>query len=450
MPHTGDASAQRTLKTMARRDTLSLPDSAEAMWVEVIHKMESVYADLVRHQQALEQKNSALEEAQHFISSVLSSMTDVLIACDSDGRIQQVNAALEQLTGYLASEIVGQPLAELFDSQSRAVVQTFTTTLMKESLIDCELNVRCADHSVRPLALNCACRYDADNRPVGMVLIGRPIGELRRAYEELKKTQQQLVHSEKMASLGRLVAGVAHELNNPISFVFGNMHALKRYSERITTYLQRVEHQLPADIHEQLRQELHIDRILADIGPLVEGTLEGAERVSEIVQELRRYSGGQRESVDTIPLPAVITKAVDWVLRASRHKPDVHYHLPECLPIQTRKGPLHQVLVNLVQNAVDAMDKSPNPQLTITCTATENSVVVAIHDSGPGIREQDLARIFEPFFTSKPVGQGTGLGLYISYGLAQELGGSLTADNPEDGGACFYLTLPRVFAEVHS
>ncbi len=429
--------------------SLDLPPSAEIAWIEVIHKMDSVYADLVRYQVELEEKNSALEEAQQFIGSVLSSMTDVLIVCDTEGIIQQVNAALETLIGKPRHELLQRPLGEIFAADSVAMTEQFPERLGRESLVDCEVSLCCADGSTAPLAMNCSSRYDHDGRLLGMVLLGRPVGELRRAYDdlnrahhELKQTQQQLVHSEKIASLGRLVAGVAHELNNPISFVFGNMHALKRYGPRITEYLAEVDTQVDSPRLRQLRRDLKIDRILDDIGPLIEGTLEGAERVSDIVQELRRYSGGQKEERSRFELPPLIRKAVQWVIKASRLKPEVHFELPGSLEIEGCKGMVHQILVNLVQNAVDAMAQLAQPRLTLACESTADAILIRVIDQGPGISQQDLAHIFDPFYTSKPVGQGTGLGLYISYGLAQDLGGDLSVENHPGGGAMFTLTLP--------
>ncbi len=428
---------------------LELDAGSENAWIEVIRKMDSVYADLVHYQIELEQKNAALELAQQFIDSVLSSMTDVLIVCDTGSRIQQVNAALEKLTGFPASEFVGKPLVEVFGDDSRSKLQHFPERLGSHSLIDCEVNLRCADGSNAPLAMNCSSRYNNSGGLVGMVLIGRPVGELRRAYDdlnqahhELKQAQQQLVQSEKMASLGRLVAGVAHELNNPISFVFGNMHALKRYGERITRYLEQVERETDSPALRQLHEELRIGRILDDIEPLIDGTLEGAERVSDIVQDLRRYSGGQREEAALFDLPGAIRKAVQWVIKAERIKPEVHYSLPPKLKYLGRKGQLHQILINLVQNAADAMEKRVQ-QLDVVCeTNGSGCIEIRIRDYGPGISEQHLPHLFDPFYTSKPVGQGTGLGLYISYGLAQEMGGTLSARNHPRGGAEFILELP--------
>jgi len=429
---------------------LELNPVSEEAWIEVVQKMDAVYADLVHHQVELEHKNAALEEAQQFIGSVLAAMTDVLIVCDRNGRIERANAALEQLTGRTEADLIGAPLQTLFAENSAPLIERFADKLHGEAVI--------ADHEVAlidkggnqtPLAMNCSSRYDHKGALVGFVLIGRPIGELRRAYaslnrahHELRQAQQQLVLSEKMAALGRLVAGVAHELNNPISFVFGNMHALKRYGERLTMYLQAIDRGESAEDLQALRAKLKIDRVLADIAPLVDGTLEGAERVSEIVQDLRRFSSTQSEAADAFNLARVIRTAVSWVVKACRTKPVTSFDLPESLEVVGRKGPVHQIIVNLVQNAVDVMAGVDAPRLEIAARAENGAATVIVRDHGPGITEDAMERIFEPFFTTKKIGEGTGLGLYVSYGLAEELGGKLEAANHPDGGAVFTLSLP--------
>ena len=422
--------------------------NSEEAWIEVIQKMDLVYADLVRYQVELEEKNSALEEAQRFIESVQAAMTDVLIVCDIQGRIQRANGALEKLTGHTEAELMNRSFKELFVESSQSLVDGFADKIRSETVYDCEVNLIGADGKPTPLAMNCSSRYDHDGRLVGMVLIGRPVGELRRAYEELnithrelKQAQEQLVHSEKMASLGRLVAGVAHELNNPISFVFGNMHALKRYGDRITRYLQAVHDGVDETQRERLRRELKIDHILSDIGSLIDGTLEGAERVSDIVMDLRRFSGNQQEDNQPFQLAPVINTAVDWVVKAARRKPDLTIEVPEELEAIGIKGLVHQILVNLVQNALDVMEEMETPKLMIRGWRDWDNVRIEVRDFGPGIPKQNLMRVFDPFFTTKDVGKGTGLGLYISYGLASDQGGSLMASNHPDGGAMFTLTL---------
>lgn len=431
-------------------EVLALNPDSEAGWIDVIRKMDDVYADLVHYQVELEEKNAALEEAQQFIGSVLSSITDVLIVCDVRGRIQQVNHALEQLIGRRERELLRQPLSTLFAADSQGMVGEFSEKIRSDAIVDCEVSLVSSDGRPMPLATNCASRYDHNGRLVGMVLIGRPVGELRRAYQDLsrahadlKQTQQQLIQSEKMASLGRLVAGVAHELNNPISFVFGNVHALRRYEERMIRYIEGLEAKVDAGVVQALREDLNIERILADMGPLIDGTLEGAERVSEIVQELRRFSSGQKEQPTPFELPEVIRTATHWVVKSVRRKPQVNFSLPASLPIVARKGHVHQILVNLVQNAVDVMEGNATPRLDVSCEEEGERVCIRIHDTGPGIPAEALGKIFDPFYTTKPVGKGTGLGLYISYNLAIDQGGELRVENHPEGGAVFTLSLPH-------
>ncbi len=431
-------------------DAIELGQDSEDAWIEVISKMDEVYSDLVRYQVELEEKNAALEDAQRFIGSVLSSMTDVLVVCDINGRIEQANAALLKLIGRSEAELLGKPLATLFCKESAALAEQLPERVKFDKAVeDAEAAMIGRDGEHALMAINCSSRYDHDGRLVGLVIIGRPIGELRRAYRELDRahrklsqTQQQLVFAEKMAALGRLVAGVAHELNNPISFVFGNMHALKRYGERITRYLRAVDECGDPDALRSLREELKIDRILKDVAPLVDGTLEGAERVSDIVQDLRRFSSGQRESSEVFDLTRVVRTAAEWVVKSARNKPAVEFHVPERFEIEGRKGAVHQIVVNLVQNAVDVTADQAEPRITIACGEEGGRARVSVADNGPGIADEDRDRIFEPFFTTKPIGQGTGLGLYVSYGMAEEQGGGLEAGNGPDGGAVFTLTLP--------
>lgn len=431
-------------------NSISLGGNSEEAWIDVIQKMDEVYSDLVHYQLELEQKNAALEEAQAFIDSVLTSMTDVLIVCDTRGRIQQANGAFQALSGLSLDALVGTELSQIFAPDSQSFIRLLTQTIHDNNMIvDEELLLLNEHGEASPFSMNCSARFDHEGRFVGIVLIGRHLGELRRAYKELdqahqklRNTQQQLVFAEKMTALGRLVAGVAHELNNPISFVFGNMHALRRYGDRITKYLRAVDKGGSAEDIGALRKELKIDRIMEDIGPLVDGTLEGAERVSEIVQELRRFSSVQKETQEPFNIVQVIRTATQWVVKSAASKPKVAYHMPEELDIISRRGPVHQIIVNLIQNAVDVVEKQDEQIIDISCIVTDEMIRIHVKDNGPGIRADAVDRIFEPFYTTKPLGQGTGLGLYISYGLAEELGGNITISNSTEGGAEFILSLP--------
>ena len=424
--------------------------TGEESWIEVIRKMDEVYNELLQYEVALEQKNAALEETQQFLYSVLGSMTDLLIICDRTGVIQEVNAATTQLLGKREEQLHGMPIGSLLaDDESRQKMEAIFARVRVDPVTDCEVVFRSEDGQCNPASLNCAPRHNKVGKVVGVVLAGRPIGELRRAYhalheahQELKAAQQQLLHAEKMASLGRLVAGVAHELNNPISFVLGNAHSLTRYMERLSRYLNTVHAGAPPGEIEALRRELRIDRILEDLGPLLAGTIEGAERTRDIVDGLKRFSAMGKDESRPFNLTDVIDTAVRWVVQSRAKSFSVARDLPPDLPVRGSPGQLQQVVINLVQNAVDATAGVRKPKLFIRGELRHGQVVVTFYDNGPGIDESALGKIFDPFFTTKPVGKGTGLGLSISYGVVERHGGRLTGANHPDGGALFTLTLP--------
>jgi two-component system, NtrC family, sensor histidine kinase HupT/HoxJ len=424
----------------------------EATWLDVIHKMDEVYSRLVADETELEEKNVQLEQSQQFIFSLLSAMSDVLIACNEDGLIEETNAALCELVGSTEEALRGTPVLDLLadeESVQRWLLAMHHSASREGAVV--EINLRGLGGQAVPVDLNCTPRRDSAGRPVGRVLVGRPLGELKRAYRQLrdahdalKQAQQQLLHSEKMASLGRLVAGVAHELNNPISFVLGNVHVLRRYGDRLGRYLAAIHQlELPAEV-QALRDELRIDRIVNDLPSLMDGTLEGAQRTTDIVSGLKRFSAVVREEVADVELNAVVQRAIHWVKKGTAPRFEIEFAPAEPVHVTGNSGELLQVMMNLIQNAYDAAvtvaDRSP--RLAITLHREGAAVHLKFADNGGGIAPEHLSRVFDPFFTTKSVGKGTGLGLSISYGIVEQHGGQLTAENLTGGGAQFTLTLP--------
>ncbi len=424
----------------------------DSAWMDVIHKMDEVYQQLVRDEVALEEKNAELEQSQQFILSLLSAMSDVLLACDSRGRIEETNAALCELVGQDDASLRGTSVLALMADASSSlhlgqVLNQGSPTTRGSEL---EINLRDASGQPVPVDLQCTPRRNAHGRIVGHVFVGRPMGEIKRAYKQLQQThealkqaQQQLLHSEKMASLGRLVAGVAHELNNPISFVLGNVHALKKYTDRMARYLEAVHAQVPAAELAELRQRLRIDHALADLPSLMDGTIEGAQRTTDIVHGLKRFSVMDREEREPVELNGVIERAIHWVKKGTA--PDFLIHWtpqPACWALGS-SGQLLQVLMNLIQNAYDAAKgHTASPALWITLSQDPAWAHIGLRDNGPGIPTEHLGKLFDPFFTTKPVGQGTGLGLSISFGAVEQHGGVLQGANAPEGGAVFSLSLP--------
>ena len=431
------------------------PDSAvlgEQAWIEVIQKMDEVYNDLLQYEVALEEKNAALEESQQFIESVLAAMSDILIACDRHGVIVEVNSSLCHFAGKTAAELEGRPLYDLFaDNTEQARAREVFARFGKDGVHDQEFFLRAGDGSTVPVSMNCTPRLSQTGKLMGMVVTGRPVGELRKAYQalrqahdDLKRTQGQLLHAEKMISLGRLVAGVAHELNNPISFVLGNVLSLKRYAQRLEGYLEAVHATAAADDEtlREARRELRIERILADMPALIDGMIEGAERTRDIVDALKRFAAVDKMMPEQVNINEVIERSVRWVVQSASAKVAVDVDLPSDLRCTGSSGQLQQVAMNLVQNACDAMASQDDARLRISGTVADGMVRLRFSDNGPGISDSDLGHLFEPFFTTKPVGQGTGLGLSISYAIVERHGGKLTASNEASGGATFILSLP--------
>ncbi|TXT34981.1 MAG: PAS/PAC sensor signal transduction histidine kinase, partial [Comamonadaceae bacterium] len=243
----------------------------EGAWLDVIQKMDEVYSRLLTDEVALEQKNAQLEASQQLVYSLLSSMSDVLVAADAQGQIEQTNQALCELVGSSDAALMGVPMHSLLhNGQGADLLQGMMqrpTHLRQGDTV--ELMLRDHTGQAVPVDFTVTPRYDGRRRCVGYVFVGRPMAEIKRAYrqlheahEALKRTQQQLLHAEKMSSLGRLVAGVAHELNNPISFVLGNVHVLNRYTTRLRQYLDALHAQAglshnPALI--ELAQKLRIE-----------------------------------------------------------------------------------------------------------------------------------------------------------------------------------------------
>lgn len=420
------------------------------MWLAVVQRMDEVYAELIGQQVELEARNREVEEARAFTMGVLDTMGEMVIVCDTGRIIERTNAAVDSIFGTDPGAMTGRRIDDLLDPDGAAAVvsEIDAAIAARRQIRDREMLFAAPDGPL-PFEVNGTPRQDRRGRAAGIVLVARPVGELRRAYGELaaahrrlQEAQAQLIQSEKMASLGRLVAGVAHELNNPIAFVYGNTHTLGRYGERLKTYLDAIHAGADTATIAEMRQSLRIDYLLGQLQGTVEGMVEGAERVRDIVADLRLFASGRRSDDETFDLEPVVRSALAWVRRTPGPDVTVSVDLAGPLDIRGHAGQMHQVIMNVIQNAFDAMADCPDRRLTIEGGRQESRIRLTIRDNGPGIADTALTRMFDPFFTTKSVGKGMGLGLSISYGIMADHGGRISAENHAGGGAAVTLDLP--------
>jgi len=231
-------------------------------------------------------------------------------------------------------------------------------------------------------------------------------------------------------------------LNNPISFVYANAHALERYATKFETYFDRVGEGASRAELIALREELRLDRELRNLREAVRGAREGAERVRDIVADLRRLSADGSGELAEFDLVDTSRVAANWVLRGRAGGVDLRHEGCDSLIVRGRAGHIQQVVMNLVQNALDVLEGQTGGRITVTCRAEGDRAVLQVADNGPGVMPDVQAMIFDPFFTTKPVGKGTGLGLSISHKIASEHGGTLLLCPDQARGACFRLELP--------
>ena len=283
---------------------------------------------------------------------------------------------------------------------------------------------------------------------------GEPLGRRRTTEtddEHLRNIEAQLLQADKMASIGQLAAGVAHEINNPIGYIHSNLATLSEYVRNllllISTYESLLRQSLPdGDARRAqiaaLKEQADYDFLVRDLPNLLSESREGTERVRKIVQDLRDFSrAGNTEEWTLADLHQGLDSTLNIVWNDLKYKCEVlrqYDEIPrvECLPSQ-----LNQVFLNILVNAGHAI--ANHGSIKVATRREGENVVVAISDSGCGISPENLDRIFDPFFTTKPVGQGTGLGLSLSYGIVRKHGGRIEVESKPGVGTTFRIVLPQ-------
>ena len=270
------------------------------------------------------------------------------------------------------------------------------------------------------------------------------IKELEKANSNLKEAQTKLVHSAKMTSLGQLVAGVAHELNNPIGFIYSNTTHLKDYFEKLITIIDEIEKN-PAQ-SAKIKAEHEFDYIRTDLPLLIKSCQDGAQRTRDIVIGLRNFSRLEESQLKEIDIRESLNTTLDLLQGEIKNRILVHRQYDNIPPVMCYASQINQVLMNLLSNAVQSISANGEIWIVVSllkaAAGSPGKVQISIQDSGSGMSSDVIEKIFEPFFTTKDVGKGTGLGLSISYGIVQNHGGDIQVKSEKGVGTEFIMTIP--------
>ncbi|MCV3215401.1 hybrid sensor histidine kinase/response regulator [Plectonema radiosum NIES-515] len=277
--------------------------------------------------------------------------------------------------------------------------------------------------------------------------------EVNQALENLKQAQLHLVQGEKMAALGQLVAGIAHEINNPVNFIHGNLTYVKQYTQDLLEFVQLYQKHYPNPVDEirKRAKDLDLEFLQGDLVKILGSMAMGSDRIRDLVLSLRNFSRLDESELKPVDIHAGIDSTLVILQHRLKGRPDFpaieiikdYKQLPEveCYPSQ-----LNQVFMNILSNAIDALEESAiaSPTITIRTSAIDtNWVTVCIADNGVGIPEPIRSKLFDPFFTTKPVGKGTGLGLSISYQIVTEKhGGNIECHSTAGQGTEFVVRIP--------
>jgi PAS domain S-box-containing protein len=412
-----------------------------------------------------------LEALRRDTRDIIENINSALLVVDPGGRITFANLAAERILGGLGEEagedVSGEIGRETGDLNGRQIADWFAADEENANPIEaCLLNgsrsrgaetiLQRADGKWIPIGLSCSPRLDAEGVSRGAVAIFQDLSEIKELEIQVRQT-------EKMASIGQLAAGVAHEVNNPMGFIHANLHQMSEYLADLNKYFEataRLEQaalegdleviRAAADDVRVLGREIDLDYVRSDFEKALLESREGAERIRHIVKDLRDFSRPDLPARTPTDVNQALDSTANIVYTMMRHAVVLEKDYGELLKIDAYPMQLKQVFMNLLVNAYQAIELRGLDEPGVIRLETKQigeEIVVRVVDSGVGIEEADLAHIFEPFFTTKPVGAGTGLGLSTSFNIVERHGGRFLVESEIGRGTTFEVWLPLLAPE---
>ena len=415
---------------------------------------------------ALQDVHVAQQEAKK-LAVVAEHTQNAVIITDAIGKIEYVNEAFEEMTGYHKEEVGGQKPGDFLQGPNTdtATKKYISEKLGEQKPFSAEIINYTKEGREYWINLDISPVFDGDEL-VNFVGIQADITEIKlqkdklqkdknqaeQAFTQLKHNQSSLIQTEKMSLLGQLTAGIAHEINNPINFVYAGtntlrllvsdmMKVLDQYDVLAKQVVAGEDHLAQMEEIEALKKEIEYVDLKEDINGMLEDITKGTERTEEIVKSLRTFSRIGEDGFRKADLHDNIDSTLVILNTKFKDRISVEKHYAEFLPdVACNIGEINQVFVNLISNAIDAIDGKG--VIHIKTWADQSHAYISIADSGAGIPEERLSKIFEPFFTTKDIGKGTGLGLAISHGIIENHQGTIEVKSEMGKGTVFVIQLP--------
>jgi two-component system NtrC family sensor kinase len=410
-------------------------------------------AELRQEHDELSRIYSKVSTAKQEWEGTIDRVDDMLFLADPGRRILRCNRTFREFVGRSYAEIIGQPFDRLLPEAGVDVepsferpVECFHERTGKWFVVSHYPFEEVSGGGIRGTIV---AIHDSTELKKAAEDLTRKNLRLNEALAALKRSQAKVLHQEKMASIGQLAAGVAHEINNPIGFINSNLSTLGKYLSRLSGFLAVqsgcIAAGAPPELVESVRQQqasLKIDYIVKDLEDLVRESLEGAERVRSIVADLKSFSRVDESDFRQADLNECLRSTINILRNEIKYKATLRKELGEIPRTRCYPQQMNQVFMNLLVNAAHAIEHQG--VITVRSWEEDGYVCVTVADTGQGIPEENLTRIFEPFFTTKEVGKGTGLGLSITYDIVKKHNGDITVRSEPGKGTVFTVRIPVV------
>ena len=381
-----------------------------------------------------EQERIKAVNANKKISTIMNTIPCTLLLVDEVGHIQDCNPEASKLLLLKQSEIITQNVAKFIPALTTLSGEFDTTVAletMQESLLAPNFKQPHIEFSGRKLTIDGDTYY---------LLTISDINERKHSQKALSALNQQLINAEKLASIGQLSAGIAHEINNPVGFIQSNLSVLKDYITPLLGYIKLTDKTTQSEKAKSLYAEEDLDYIIEDIEPLITSSLDGTARISEIVKDLGIYTHADGKKPEPICIDTLIEQSLTLVANELKYKVDIVKSLHANQQVMGFPQKLLQVFINMLVNASHAIENTG--QISITSNMNNDEITIEFEDNGSGISQSHLKTIFDPFFTTKPVGKGTGLGLHIVRSIIDEHDGHIEVSSRLGKGSKFSIHLP--------